>query len=244
MVIENLLVNGCSFSRGPDAWPYHLRYCNIVNLAQSGTGNTYIHESTVSELAKRPYNFVVIMWTGIHRIDLKVADIDLFSESKYTSNYQYQQNDWKEKTIYPINDQDYVEKNWAFGCGHINGERALRQSKCFDGIYRYVGLEQFVDGLLIKMISLQNTLKQMKIPYLFTFYNDYEKELTANPTLYNMLDHTRIYNEENIANISKKNNWVDPDNAHTALHPGPTAHRHWATLIQSKIEEIYVTESN
>jgi hypothetical protein len=239
-VIENLLVNGCSFSRGPKSWPYCLKYKNIVNLAQAGAGNTYIHETTVSELAQRSYDFVVVMWTGIHRVDYKVSNINKFSESKYTSQHQSQQNDWPEKTIYPVNDQDYVEKNWVFGCGHVNNELALKQSKMFDGVYKQVGYPEFIDSLLIKMISLQNTLKQMQIPYLFTFYEDYDHDLKTNTNLYSMLDQTRIYSKENINSIAKTNKWFDSDN----IHPGPMAHQTWANLIQPKIEEIYSYESN
>jgi hypothetical protein len=238
--IKNLLVNGCSFSRGPVSWPYHLKCQNIVNLAQAGAGNTYIHESTIAELAQRSYDFVVIMWTGIHRVDLKVSNIEYFAKSKYTSQYQHRQNDWPEKIITPVNDQDYVEKNWVFGCGHINNDLVLKQSKIFDGVYQHIGHLQFVESLLIKMVSMQNTLKKMKIPYLFTFYADYETELKTNSNLYSLLDSTRIYNTQNIDVITKTNKWFDTDSA----HPGLLAHKTWANLIQPKIEEIYNYETN
>ena len=48
-----LLVNGCSFSRGSTAWPNHitkLAAANLINLAQAGAGNTYIAQTTQSEL--------------------------------------------------------------------------------------------------------------------------------------------------------------------------------------------------
>ena len=238
--LKNLLVNGCSFSRGPGSWPYYLKYQNIINLSQAGAGNTYIHETTVAEVTQRSYDFVVVMWTGIHRVDYKVSNIQEFSESKYTSQYQHQQNDWPGKIIHPVNDQDYVEKNWVFGCGHVNNELALKRSKIFDSVYKHVGYPQFIDSLLIKMISLQNTLKQMQIPYLFTFYEDYNHELKTNTNLYSMLDQTQMYSEENINSIANTNKWFDSDN----IHPGLIAHQTWANLIQPKIEEIYSYESN
>ena len=193
-----------------------------------------------AELAQRSYDFVVVMWTGIHRVDYKVSNIQEFSESKYTSQYQLQQNDWPEKTTYPVNDQDYVEKNWVFGSGHIVGELALKRSKIFDGVYKHVGHLQFIDSLLIKMISLQNTFKQMQIPYLFTFYKDYDRDLKTNTNLYSMLDQPRIYSEENINSIANTNKSFDSDN----MHPGSIAHQTWANLIQPKIEEIYSDKSN
>ena len=232
---KTLLVNGCSFSRGPNSWPYFLSGYDVVNLAQAGAGNTYIHDTTISELTKRSYDFVIVMWTGIHRIDIKVADISLFSNSPYTSQYQHRQNDWEEKIVIPINDQDYVEKDWVFGCGYINDDPVIRNSKIFKQIYKYVDESQFCYGTLIKMISLQNVLKQMKVPYLFTFYQDYEQILKMHPTLYTALDQTRIYNKENIYNMTQKNNWFDID----SIHPGMLAHQTWARLLQSKLEEIH-----
>ena len=228
----NLLVNGCSFSRGPTAWPYHLKGTKITNIACAGAGNTYIHDSTIAELSKRSYDFVAIMWSGIARIDFKVENINQFNRSAYTSNYQSNQNDWPGKKIFPINDQDYVEKDWVFGCGFINREDAILKSKLFDQIYYYQTLKQFTHGLLVKMVSLQSVLKQLNIPYLFTYYNDYEKELRSWPELYDMLDNTNIYNIQNIHIITKNNNWYDED----GMHPGIDAHQEWARLIQPYIK--------
>jgi hypothetical protein len=228
----NLLVNGCSFSRGPDSWPYHLDGVNVTNLACAGAGNTYIHDTTISELSQRSYDFVAIMWSGVDRFDIKVDDIDLM-DTTYTSKYQSSRNDWKGKVIFPVNDQDYVEKDWLFGCGEINNDTFIKNKKLFTPIYYLQNRKQFVHRSLIYFISLQNTLKQLNTPYLFMFYQDYEKELAQTyPHLYNMLDHSRIYNSENIYSITKRNVWYDAD----GFHPGVAAHQQWATLIQDLIK--------
>ena len=228
----NILVNGCSFSRGPGSWPYFLKNATVTNLAQAGAGNTYIHETTVAELAQRSYNFVVIMWTGIHRVDFKVSNIDHFANSAYTSRYQSLQNDWAEKVINPINDQDYVEKNWVFGCGHLNNENAMTKTQMFNSVYRYLDGPEFGYNFLVKLISLQSLLKQMNIPYVFTFYQDYVDQLQQHSALYQLLDQQHIYNEQNISQIMKLNNWYSVDR----FHPGPQAHRVWATLIDNFID--------
>ena len=119
-----------------------------------------------------------------------------------------------------------------FGCGFINSEDAILKSKLFDQIYYYQTLKQFTHGLLVKMVSLQSVLKQLNIPYLFTYYNDYEKELRSWPELYDMLDNTNIYNIQNIHIITKNNNWYDED----GMHPGIDAHQEWARLIQPYIK--------
>lgn len=231
---KNVLVNGCSFSRGPESWPYHLQNLynfTLVNLAQAGAGNTYIHESTVSELAKRKYDSVIIMWSGLSRIDLKIENISLFTDSKYTSHYQKTRNDWKGKQIFPINDQDYVEDNWIFGVGEINREKALVERKIFNDLYRYIGINQFIYHSLQKMISLQSFLKLQNIPYLFTFYQDYAHDLQLVPELYNLLDQTNIYNEQNIFDIANKYNDVDETS-----HPKTLTHSTWARLLKEFID--------
>ena len=123
-----ILVNGTSISRGPETWPYYIEEklgTQIVNLAQAGSGNTYLHESTVSELGERPYDLVIIQWAYVNRLDFRVHDIAKFRDSTYTSEFQAKQNDWKGKVIIPVNDQDYVQKNWIFGCGYINEQLDL-----------------------------------------------------------------------------------------------------------------------
>ena len=102
----NILVTGGSLSRGPDSWSYHIEKefaSQIVNLSQSGCGNTYTHETTIAELTKRSYDLAIIQWTPFIRIDYKVKDINLFKDSIYTSAYQSQQNDWTEKIIHSDN---------------------------------------------------------------------------------------------------------------------------------------------
>jgi len=227
----NLLVNGCSFSRGPTAWPYHLKGVNIVNLACAGAGNDYIFNSTMAELTQHPYDFVAIMWTQPSRVDFKVSDIAQFKDSPYTSAYQSTRNDWAEKVGNPINDQDYVEKDWVYGCGFLNSDPALLKTKLFDRVYYYQDDSQFNYLTLVKMIAMQNTLKQMNIPYLFMYFCDYESKLAKIEHLYNMLDQSNVYNDENIYTITKENQWYDEDK----LHPGIQAHQYWAKLINPKI---------
>jgi hypothetical protein len=228
----NLLVNGCSFSRGPTAWPYHIDKANIVNLACAGAGTDYIFNTTIAELSRRRYDFVTIMWTAPSRIDLKVNSAADFSGSPYTSAYQASLNDWKNKVIVPINDQDYVEKDWVFGCGHTNKDPTLIKTKVFERQYFYQDANQFTYLLLIKMIALQNTLKQLNIPYLFMYYQDYSSELQSHTMLYRQLDQNCIYNKKNIYTITKENNWYDED----GIHPGLLAHQQWAKLIAPLIK--------
>lgn len=226
------LVNGCSFSRGPISWPYAISsvdQTHLVNLALAGAGNTYIYESTVSELARRSYDTVLIMWTGVARVDLQVSNPEYFADSTYTSQHQVKQNDWDGKLVYPINDQDYVQKDWVFGCGHINQEKFLVETKLFDGIYRHQAHDQFLQSLMIKIISLQSILKQQDTRYLFTFLDKSYENFSRFPELNSMIDHGNLFIDQNLRDIALAQNSFDAD----GIHPGIVANQLWANLIDS-----------
>jgi len=227
-----VLTNGCSFSRGPGSWPYALQAMynfDLINLAQAGSGNDYIFESTISELSTRKYDLVIIMWSAPNRKDYRT---ETNFDSPYTSKYQSAKNDWPEKIIHPINDQDYVEKDWVFGCGHLNGDKAVKD--LFAPYYRHVGYHQMVDSFLIKVISLQSILKQRKIDYIFSFYDNYIDELQAlSPTLSNWVDWDNCCISDNIDTIMHRNNWFDTDGS----HPGINTHTAWAQELKKHIEK-------
>lgn len=227
-----VLTNGCSFSRGPSSWPYALQSIynfDLVNLAQAGAGNTYIFESTVAELACRHYDLVAIMWSGPNRIDYRV---DTKFSTPYTSEYQSKKNDWPEKIIYPINDQDYVQTDWVFGCGYLNFDKDQELKNLFAPYYRNTSYAQMVDSFLIKVIALQDILKQRSINYVFSFYNNYIDEIkNMSPNLSSLVDWGNCCIDNNIDTIMHKNNWFDTDGS----HPGKQAHAAWALELQNHI---------
>jgi len=222
-----ILVNGCSFSCGPISWPYHLPGLtnisghNVVNLACAGAGNTYIHETTTRALYKDKFDLVLIMWSGIHRVDKQIEDHSSLNESTYTSRYQKSQNDWPEKIIHPFNDQTLVEDNWLFGCGHINKDSTV--SAVFKNDYTYIGHQQFIDQFLVKVASLQNTIKQLGIPYRFSFYQNYIDQIKHSK----MIDWTKCVLTDNINDIAKRLNSYDTD----GIHPGLEANQQWAQCV-------------
>lgn len=230
----DILINGCSFSRGPNSWPYYLdQYLDaqIYNLAQAGSGNTYIRQSTISELSIRRYNLVIILWTGPERIDVQVEDIDFF-DTPYTSKYQSMQNDWPEKIVYPINDQDYVQKNWVFGTGYINRDPFLLKNELFQGLYRHVGFEQHQQRSLIDMICLQDFLKSRNMPYAFGFHQNYYHQLRTHTELWTMLDEKNLIDSD-LGSFCDAYNSFHED----GMHPGIEAHRQWARHVANHLQQ-------
>jgi hypothetical protein len=228
-----LLVNGCSFSQGENSWPNQLKtfqQSKIINLSCSSAGNSYIHESTINALARYKSQAVLIMWSGLSRIDIRVNNIDQFENSFYTSKYASRHNDWPEKIINPVNDQDFVDKDWVFGLGEINQDKHVAQSKLFTGLYKHMESKQFIFHFLIKLISLQNTLKAMNLPYCFMFYQLYQKQLQIFPDLCKLVDWGNVYLEQNIFELARANNDID-----NTGHPGVVTHKQFAAVVDQII---------
>lgn len=222
---KRVLVNGCSFSRGPISWPYHLQQhveFDLTNLALSGAGNTYIHNSTISELSHRQYDFVFVMWTGLQRNDIQVDNISVFDKC-ITSRSQSLLNDWEEKDIWPVNDQDYVEKDWVF----VGLDNEFIQRIKFSEYIKYRSRRNETYQSLMQMVTLQSVLKQLDIPYVFSFYNDYTDELKQYLDLYALLDQTCICRANNISTIAQKLKSYDVD----GYHPGNDANQAWASTL-------------
>jgi hypothetical protein len=227
---KRVLVNGCSFSRGPAAWPYHLQQAlgfDLTNLAVASAGNRYIHDTTIAELANNNYDFVAVMWSGLERTDIPVEDISQFDQCTTTSFTQSLKNDWPEKKIHPVNDQDLVEKNWVFVYPSQTQLKDLR----FAEFVKYQDLNICIKQSLIHMISLQSVLSQLNIPYVFCFYMDYVDQLKLEPMLYSLLDQKSICCDDNLYNISQHNNSKEAD----GFHPGISAQKAWANILEKFI---------
>lgn len=226
----NVLINGASICRGPESWPYilqkkiHSKF-DIVNLAQSGAGNYYIHESTVSEISKRPYDLVMVMWSYADRFDFRVRDIGLFRDTQSTSWYSLRQNDWPSKVIHPVNDQDYVEDNWVFGCGYLNQRLNDSVGRVLKEYYRVAGSQEFMSHTLIKIISLQNTLKILNIPYVFMNYRPMLK-LKEFDHLHNIIDWSMFYDGPYLNHLAK-----EYDDFDDTLHPKITSQTAYANCV-------------
>lgn len=226
-----ILVNGASNSRGPGTWPYYLQDnlgCELVNLALANAGSTYVHETTITELSQRQYNLVLVMWPTLGRIDLRVADIDKYSDSTRTSLYQSKQNDWPEKIVEPVNDQDYVQKDWIFSTGFANATDST--SAFLNEYHNITNHTQLYHSEMIRIISTQAFLKTANIPYLFMFWKPFKK-FSRFESLYKLIDWDNFYLDDDLQSIGQRNNWIDQDQ----LHLNPRAHEYYASLILNRL---------
>lgn len=233
----NILINGTSLTQGQGQWADFLqkklgRNYNIVNIAQAGAGNTYIHEATVSELSERPYDLLILQWTYFDRLDIRVKDITQFQDTTYTTEYQTTyNNDWKGKIIYPVNDQDYVQKDWIFGCGYLNEQKDDSIGKVFKEYYNVTGPYEHMFSSLMKMISLQNTLIAMNIPYVFMTYRPFLK-LERFEHLYKLIDWSKFYDTTHLYTLAKEYDALDETD-----HPLPTVQKMHANNLYDALKE-------
>ena len=231
-----LFVNGTCRSRGPGSWPYYLQQLldsDLVNFSISGSGGPYIYETTVTELSKRHYDLVVVMWGLPHHTSVKVNDIFKYADSQHTSLYESEQNDWPEKITYPINDQDYVDKNWILGIGQHQGS-CDSVAKFFEMYHNTVKFKQLVESDLIRIISLQSYLKCKAQPYVF-LYGETHHRWKQFSHLYEQIDWSNWYLDVTIRDVSEMN-----EGKWKATRPGPVAnpegHAYYAKLLASHIK--------
>jgi len=229
----NILINGGSVCRGEGSWPYLLQEkipdCNIVNLSMSAAGNTYLHETTVAEISQRPYDLVLTMWTYAERFDFRAKDIHQFSDTITTSYHQSQQNDWPGKKIYPVNDQDYVQKNWVFSGEYLAYRKDDSVGRVLYEYYKATGPKEHIFSTVMKIISLQNTLKAMNVPYVFIPYRPLMRIKELN-SLYNMIDDNNFFTDVCLHGVAKKLNAFDD-----TLHPLPIAHQQYADQLHDHL---------
>jgi hypothetical protein len=171
------------------------------------------------------------MWADLRRYDIKVANIDNFADTIYTSKHQKTMNDWPGKQIFPINDQHYVDDNWVFGCGYLNNKDPSIEN-LFDSYYKNTDKDSQYFTSYCRMLSLQGFLKSIKQPYLFVSTRQLVK-LNRFQHLYNQLDFDRIVNDISIFDFSKKLNSWDLDQ----IHPGPAAHQAYCNHLLQYIEK-------
>jgi hypothetical protein len=230
----NILVNGSSPSRGPGSWPYLVQQhynADLVNLAQAGAGNNYIADATINELTQRKYDLVMIMIADLRRFDIKVSNIDRFNDTIYTSKYQKNMNDWPEKQVWPVNDQDYVDDNWVFGCGYIN-TKDPSIVELFDSYYRNTNADTQYFASYCKILGLQGFLKSLNQPYLMCGTRNFTK-LERFSSLYEALDFDHIVNDVSIFEIANKINSWEPD----GIHPGAKAHELYAQHLIEHLDK-------
>jgi hypothetical protein len=204
-----ILTNGCSFTASSPfkTWPYLLGTDTVKNLAQHSAGNQWICDSTIAELSENSYDLVLVMWSGLDRLDWTVEE-DIYNQS---TGFKSVNN---------------------FGIHYLHNEQDL-----FKQISVAIEHRERVFNSLMKIISLQSYLQARNIKYKFMSYmNVWEEvyglgfEYLDRQINFNHWIFTND-NRDGLFELSQDSKLYIAD----GYHPNQTAHEQWAELIKKNI---------
>jgi hypothetical protein len=166
---KHLVVSGCSFTHHTGRISGHLSWANLLaewtgmqihNLAISGAGNDHISKSIILYLEKNKLpvedTLVIVMWSGINRIDW-VTDASLSNFSnEYSFNYQY--DDHNELTL---------------GGAWWNAKNPTPLIKAVIEYSKYQSIHSLTLQSWLAMQSLSNYLKVNKFAHCYTSFLNY-----------------------------------------------------------------------
>lgn len=244
----NILVSGCSFTQWPECpggpntcWPRYLKELNpnynIKSVAEAAAGNQYICDSVIRETLANQYDQVLVMWSGVSRLDYLTSLEDPAWNELFDSYGFYRRlPDGK--------------LGWIFSGGQMGTWfKNPVAHKMFYEMYKVSSDLSLASINLMEMIKLQNYLKAKNIPYKFMSYVNYwchGKNISPNgdfgvydipelQPLIKEIDFSNwIFTDENkstIYDLAKQLNDFTGD----GFHPGSVTHQQWAKLVSDRL---------
>ena len=244
-----LLISGCSFTQWPEypagpnvCWPKYLGQLDpsleIKTVAEAAAGNQYICDSVIRSVLEERPDQVLVMWSGVSRLDYLTSLEDPAWDELFDSYGFYRRlPDGK--------------LGWIFSGGQLGTWfKNPVAHKMFNEIYKVSSELSLASINLMEMIKLQNFLDAKNIPYKFMSYVNYwttEKQIGRNGD-FGVLNHPELNRIINEIDFSK---WIFADDAsrkciydmamemnsfaEDGFHPGDAAHEVWAQLVKSRL---------
>ena len=252
-----ILISGCSFTscHAYPSWPAYIdKSHSVTNLGRIAAGNQYIANSVISELEQNKYDHVLVMWSGLTRLDFLTDTVD---------------SGWK--TI--LEDYGFLGPLLGTNLTYVfsGGRRGSWQDadalirKTFHTQYRVSSDATLGYASLLEMIKLQSYLKHKKINYHFmsyvNYWNNQEHCVNSNFGVYyypelkplvEQLDFAQwIFTDENknglfehcksindyIDSGKYPQHWRHPENV-PGTHPGLRASEQWAKIVSERFVNL------
>jgi hypothetical protein len=206
-------------------------------VAEAAAGNQYICDSVVRSVLNNKPDKVLVMWSGISRLDYLTSLEDSAWNSLFDSYGFYRR--------LPDN-----KLGWIFSGGQMGTWfKHPVAHKMFYEMYKVSSPLSLANINLMEIIKLQNFLKAKDIPYVFSSYVNY---WTSGPNLspngdFGVCDFPELaplINEIDFSNwlfdgerrclydVAKTMNNFAED----GFHPGAEAHEYWAKLVSNRID--------
>jgi hypothetical protein len=246
----NVLVSGCSFTQWPEypggpniCWPKFLQDLNpdwdIKNIAEPAAGNQYIADSVIrSTMSHRP-DLVLVMWSGVSRLDYLTSLEDPAWERLFDSYGFYRRIDECPSQL------GYIFSGGQMGTWYKNDVA----HKMFYEMYKVSSPLSLATINLMEIVKLQNYLQNKKIPYRFMSYVNYwNTDANVSPngdfgvlqfpelkSLINEIDFDSwIFSnnkKDGVYELAKQKQDFQPD----GFHPGIPVYQQWAQLVNDHL---------
>lgn len=234
---KNLVVSGCSFTHEPNlGYPFSWANIladwsgmNIYNLAVPGAGNDHISKSIILFLEKKKLDpldtIVIVMWSGVGRIDW-IVDKSLSNfANEYPFTYSYDQynelmlggNWWNSKN--PTHLKNTLIEYSKYQSGH---SMALHSWLAMENLSNYLKVNKF--NYYYTSFLNYNTESIPGDAIIFSFF-DKLKDLNLSLDLTNWL---KIVGDDCFGDWARKNNFLAEDNFHPKY---PQANEGWVKKI-------------
>jgi hypothetical protein len=243
-----VLISGCSFTQWPEypggpniCWPRYFQEQNpnysIRNVGEAAAGNQYIADSVVRAVLEQRPDHVMVMWTGVSRLDYLTSVEDPAWDALFDSYGFY-------RRIPGGN------LGWIFSGGQMGTWfKHPVAHKMFNEMYKVSSDTSLAWINLMEIVKTQNFLQAQSIPYHFMSYVNYwttSPEVSRNgdfgvlgnralQPLVDAIDFDRwIFADDQrngIYELSKQRNSFQPD----GFHPGDDVQQEWANLISSRL---------
>lgn len=240
----NILISGCSFTQWPESpgganicWPRYITKHKITNVGEAAAGNQYICDSVIRAVSQNMPEHVLVMWSGVSRLDYLTSLEDPAWNELFDSYGFYRR--------IPGGKLGYIFSGGQMGTWYKNPVA----HKMFYEMYKVSSELSLAHINLMEIVKLQNFLKYKGIPYTFMSYVNYwnrqdnispngdfgvlkypelgylVKEIDFKPWLFTNSARDGIYE------LARELNSFQPD----GFHPGTQANQRWAELIMSCI---------
>lgn len=245
-----ILVSGCSFTQWPEypggpntCWPRWLKELKpeweIKSLAEAAAGNQYIANSITDELLlDNSYDLVLVMWSGVSRLDF-LTDVTDPDWSALFDSYGFYRR-MNNGTL------GYIFSGGEMGTWFQNKVA----HKMFYEQYKVSSHASLAYTNLMEMVKLQNLLKAKGKKYYFMSYVNYwgngkhvspngdfgVKDIPEVNHLVNSLERNRwIFTNsagDGIYEMSKEAKSFKPD----GFHPSDEIQKQWAQIIADRLD--------
>ena len=256
----NILISGCSFTQWPEyaptpnnptppniCWPRYLSELKpdwtITNIGEPAAGNQYICDGVIRHIVEHPelaYDQVLVMWSGVSRLDFLTSLEDPAWNSMYSSYGFYRRVDSSPHKL-----------GYIFSGGQVGtwNDNAVAQ-KMFTQMYKVSSPLSLAMINIMEMIKLKNFLENKKINYKFMSYVNYwgTQEYVSRNGDFGVNQYPEIRRILKEFDWSK---WIFLNNAQDGLyelavqnndfqedkfHPGNKTQEHWANLVFHQLQ--------